>query len=71
LTSEIKQLYDEVRRMRRDLEEIKALLVPEVMPTKEEIDAVKLGRKEFTRGEFEEWNAVKKKRATSSCIVLS
>jgi hypothetical protein len=51
--------------MRRDLEEIKALLVPEVTPSKEEVHAIKRGRKEFVRGEFEDWSVVKKKRAVS------
>jgi vacuolar-type H+-ATPase subunit D/Vma8 len=65
LTSEIKQLHDEVRKMRRDLEEIKVMLVPEATPTKEEIKAIEQGRKEFARGEFVDWKAVKKKRAVS------
>ena len=51
--------------MRRDLEEIKVMLVPEASPTKGEIDLIEQGRKEFARGEFVEWKDLKKKRATS------
>jgi len=61
LKSDIKQLYDELRMMRRDIEEIKVMLVPEVAPTKEEVKAIEEGRKEFARGEFEEWKEVRKR----------
>ncbi|MCL4518367.1 MAG: hypothetical protein M1587_04135 [Thaumarchaeota archaeon] len=56
-------MHNEVRMMRRDLEEIKEMLVHEVTPTKEEIKAVEQGRKEFARGEFVEWKRVIKSRA--------
>ena len=61
LKSDIKQLYDEVRMMRRDIEEIKVMLVPQVSPTKKEVKAIEEGRKEFARGEFEEWKEVRKR----------
>lgn len=63
MTSEIKQLHNEVKMIRRDLQEIKAMLVSEVPPTREEIKAIKQGRKEFTRGEFVDWKDIKKNRA--------
>ncbi|MDA4113436.1 MAG: hypothetical protein OK474_05250 [Thaumarchaeota archaeon] len=47
--------------MRRDIEEIKVMLVPEVVPTKEEAKAIERGRKEFARGEFEEWKEIRKR----------
>ena len=49
--------------MRRDLEEIKQMLVPEVNPTKEEIKAIEQGRKEFACGEFVDWKEIKKNKA--------
>jgi len=61
LTSEIKQIHDEMRIIRRDLEEIKSMLVPEVAPTKAELRAVKEGRKQFARGEFEDWKETRKR----------
>ena len=61
MKGDIKQLYDEMRMMRRDIEEIKVMLVPEVAPTKEEVKAIEEGRKEFARGEFEEWKEVRKR----------
>ncbi len=44
-----------------DIEEIKVMLVPEVTPTKEEVRAIEEGRREFARGEFEEWKDVRKR----------
>jgi hypothetical protein len=61
LKSEIKQLHDEVRLMRQDIEEIKIMLVQEAMPSEEEKKAVEEGRKEFAKGDFEEWREVRKR----------
>ena len=61
MKSEIRQLYDEVRKMRRDIEEITGMLIPEVAPTKEEIKAIEEGRQEFARGEFEVWREGRKR----------
>jgi hypothetical protein len=47
--------------MRRGIEEIKLMLVQEVVPTKEEARAVEEGRKEFAKEEFEEWKDVRKR----------
>jgi hypothetical protein len=54
--------------IRRDLEEIKEMLIPEVTPTKEEIRAIQQGRKEFARGEFVEWKEVKKKKRAKRAV---
>ena len=43
MTSDLEQIHDEVRIIRRDLEEIKAMLIQEVVPTKEEKRAVAKG----------------------------
>jgi len=48
--------------IRRDLQEIKEMLVPQVSPTEAEIKAIERGRREFSRGEFVEWKDLKKKR---------
>ena len=50
--------------MRQDIEEIKLMLVQEAIPTEEEKKAVEEGRKEFAKGDFQEWKDVRK-RATS------
>jgi hypothetical protein len=61
LTSEIKEIHDEMKIIRRDLEEIKAMLVPEIAPTKAELKAVSEGRKQFAKGEYEEWKETRKR----------
>ncbi len=61
MTSEIKQIHDEMKIIRRDLEEIKAILVQEVSPTKKELKAIGEGRKEFAKGEYEEWKETRKR----------
>jgi hypothetical protein len=64
-TSEIKQLHNEVKIMRREIQEIKEMLIPEVVPTKDEIKAIEKGRKDYARGEFVEWKALRKAKKRS------
>jgi len=47
--------------MRRDIEEIKLMLVQEAVPTEEEQKAIEAGRREFAEGGFEEWKDVRKR----------
>lgn len=68
MTSEIKQLHEEVKMMRRDLKKIKVMLVPEVTPTKKEIKAIEQGRKEYAHGnyiELKDYTKGRSKRAVS------
>jgi hypothetical protein len=53
-------LYKEVLLLRRDIEEIKEMMVPEVSPSTEERKVIEKGREELTRGEVEEWSEVRK-----------
>jgi hypothetical protein len=61
LKSDIKQIHDEVKMIRRDLEEIKTMLIQEVAPTKDETRAIEEGKKEFARGEYEDWKETRKR----------
>jgi hypothetical protein len=63
----IKQIQDEMKMIRRDLEDIKSMLVEEVTPTKDDVEAVEQGRREFARGEYVELKDLKaaRKRAVS------
>ncbi len=61
MTSEIEQIHDEVKIIRRDLEEIKAMLVQEVSPTKKEVKAIDEGRRQFAKGEYQEWKETRKR----------
>jgi hypothetical protein len=53
-------LYKEVLLLRRDIEEIKEMMIPEVSPSKQERKVIEKGREELTRGEVEEWSEVRK-----------
>jgi hypothetical protein len=46
--------------LRRDVEEIKEMLMPEVSASKVERKAVDGGREESARGEVKEWSEVRK-----------
>lgn len=61
MDSKFTQLYKEVKVLRRDVEEIKEMLIPEVPPTEEELKAIEEGKRGFARGEFEEWSEVRKR----------
>lgn len=54
--------------IRRDLEEIKEMLIPEVTPTRQEIKAIEQGRKDFVREEFVEWSEVKKRNRAKRAV---
>ena len=61
MTSDIEQIHDEMRIIRRDLEEIEAMLIQEVTPTKQEIKAIDEGRKQYARGEYAEWKETRRR----------
>ncbi len=52
-------IYDEVKHLRAELQELKNLMVPEVEPDKDEIEAIQEGEKEFKAGEYTNWKALK------------
>jgi hypothetical protein len=63
MAPKLTELYREVRVLRRDVEEIKEMLIPEVTPTKADRKAIAKGRKEFSQGKVKEWSGVRKQVA--------
>ncbi len=63
MASKLTELYREVKGLRRDVEEIKEMLIHEVSPSEADRKAVVRGRKEYARGETEEWSEVRKRVA--------
>jgi hypothetical protein len=61
MASKFAELYEEVRGLRRDVEEIREMLIPEVSPSEEERRAVARGRKESARGKAERWGELRKR----------
>ena len=63
MASKLTELYREVRGLRRDVEEIKEMLIPEVTPTKADRQAIARGRREFSQGKVGDWSEVRKQFA--------
>jgi hypothetical protein len=55
------QVYREIRLIRRDLNRLERMLIPEVEPEEDEIKAIRKGRREFREKRFVEWSKVRKK----------
>ncbi len=56
----LERLYREIKLLRKDMNDLKKLLVPEVEPEQDEVLAVKAGRQEFKAKQYVEWSEVKK-----------
>jgi hypothetical protein len=63
MASKLTELYKEVKVLRKDVEEIKKMLIPEVTPTKADRQAIAKGRKELSQGKAKEWSEVRKQVA--------
>jgi len=61
LSQVLDEIYKEVKFLRRELEELKEILIPEVKPDSDEVAAVETGRVEFRKGYFSDWKDVKKR----------
>jgi hypothetical protein len=61
LSQVLNEIYKEVKFLRRELEELKEILIPEVKPDSDEVAAVETGRAEFRKGHFSDWKDVKKR----------
>ena len=53
MASKLTELYREMKGLRKDVEEIKEMLIPEVPASQAEKRAIAGGRREFLRGEIE------------------
>jgi hypothetical protein len=63
MASKLTELYREVKVLRKDVEEIKGMLIPEVTPTKADRQAIAKGRKELSQAKAKEWSEVRKQVA--------
>lgn len=63
MASRLAELHREMKGLRRDVEEIKEMLIPEVLPSAAEKRAVARGRKEYALGKVEDWGEVRKRVA--------
>ncbi|MBI2183361.1 MAG: hypothetical protein HYU39_00215 [Thaumarchaeota archaeon] len=56
----LERVYHEIKLLRKDVDHLKQILVPEVEPEPDEIRAVRIGRREFRAKQYVEWSKVKK-----------
>ena len=54
-----KTIYEELKHIRAELQELKNILVPEIEPENDEIRAIQEGKIEFKTGECIDWNTLK------------
>ncbi len=55
----LERVYREIKLLRRDVDHLKKILIPEVEPEQDEILAVRAGRREFKAKQYVEWSEVK------------
>jgi len=64
LSQVLEEIYKEVKLLRKETEELKEILIPEVKPSSDEVAAVKAGRAEFGKGEYSDWKDARKRPGT-------
>jgi len=53
-------MYEEIKMIRKELDEIKIALIPEDVPTEEELREIELGKREIVNEKYRPWKDIKK-----------
>lgn len=53
------KMYEEIKVIKAELNEIKIALIPGDEPTEEELMEIELGNREIAEGKYRSWNEVK------------
>jgi len=53
------KMYEEIKVIREELDEIKIVLIPEDEPTDEELREIELGNIEIAEGKYRSWKEIK------------
>ncbi|NJD51267.1 MAG: hypothetical protein FIB07_00175 [Candidatus Methanoperedens sp.] len=62
MAATIESIYRELKLLRTEIKDLKSLLVPEVEPENDELEAIVEGEKEFKSGKYTDWRALKAKK---------
>jgi len=54
------KMYSEIKIIKKEIEEIKNVLIPEDKPTGEELEEIKLGIAEIKGKKYRDWKDIKK-----------
>ncbi len=58
-------IYRELKLLRSEIKDLKNLLVPEVEPEEDELEAIKEGEKEYKAGKYVDWKALKARKSSN------
>lgn len=58
-TDILTKMYEELQIVRREIKEIKSVIIPEDEPTKDEIEEIKLGLSEVNKSKYRRWKDIK------------
>ncbi|VVB86441.1 Uncharacterised protein [uncultured archaeon] len=58
-------IYRELKLLRSEIKDLKNLLVPEVEPEEDELEAIREGEKEYKTGKYVDWKALKARKSSN------
>ena len=58
-------IYRELKLLRSEIKDLKNLLVPEVEPEEDELEAIREGEKEYKAGKYVDWKALKARKSSN------
>ena len=58
-------IYRELKLLRSEIKDLKNMLVPEVEPEEDELEAIREGEKEYKAGKYVDWKALKARRTSN------
>lgn len=56
----LRKMYEDIKVIKEELNEINTALIPEDEPTEEELCEIELGKKEIAQGKYRPWREIKK-----------
>ncbi len=58
-------IYRELKLLRTEIRDLKSLLVPEVEPEKDELEAIREGEKEYKAAKYVDWKTLKARKSSN------
>ena len=58
-------IYRELKLLRSEIKDLKNLLVPEVEPEEDELEAIREGEKEYKAGKYVDWKTLKARKSSN------
>ncbi len=58
-------IYRELKLLRSEIKDLKNLLIPEVEPEEDELEAIREGEKEYKTGKYVDWKALKARKSSN------